>query len=426
MTASLVLLLAALVGIAAALEYRRRLSFTESDGEKRRQQLQQQTLELSRKLKEADGELARKRELAEQLPLIIGNLAQELPENSLPPLAVRFAKNFFYARQVGYFVPIEGTSDYTLEVGVGFSTDWQGKVRIASDEGILGMAIQRKVVVAKCDPSSSCGRRSLRLSLEQSGVEPDFVAPVIGLSGIAGLLVIAGCPFPHEQERVNVSMLADLLSGALQKAALAELSKSSTWVDPLTGVANRLYFARRFESEVRRAQNYQQTLALLMLDIDGFKTVNDRFGHPAGDLAIRKFAEIIRTITRSSDLVCRYGGDEFAVLLASSNVEQARAYADHLVEKLAATEIPVPRHATPIHLTTSGGLAMYPGDGRSTTELLHAADDALYEAKRQGRNRVILARSPAPDGDVVLAEGREGEESAPAESDTAKEAGAGR
>ena len=85
-------------------------------------------------------------------------------------------------------------------------------------------------------------------------------------------------------------MLADLLSGALQKAALTELSKSSTWVDPLTGVANRLYFARRFESEIRRAQNYQQVLGLLMLDIDGFKTVNYSFGHPAGDLVIKKFA----------------------------------------------------------------------------------------------------------------------------------------
>lgn len=393
MMTSLILLLVALVGIAVAFISGRRLSVKESEGDACPQQLQEQIVDLSRKLKNAEGELARKREFAEQMPLIVSKLAQELPETFLPPLAVRFAKNYFYARQVGYFVPIKGSSDYTLEVGVGFSTDWQGKVRIASDEGILGMAIQKKVVVAKCDPLASSGTRLLRLSLEQSGVDPDFVAPVIGLSGTAGALVIAGCPFPHEEERVHVSMLADLLSNALQKAALTELSKSSTWLDPLTGVANRLYFARRFESEIRRAQNYQLALGLLILDIDEFKKINDTFGHPAGDQVIRRFAEIVRNVTRSSDLVCRYGGDEFIVLLTSSNIQQVLAYADHLVKNIAATDILVPRHAAPIRLTTSVGLAMYPADGRSTTELLHAADDALYEAKRQGRNRIVLAQS---------------------------------
>lgn len=393
MMISLILLLVAFVAIAIAFNCGRRLSVQESDGDARVQQLQQQIVDLSRKLKNVEGELARKREFAEQMPLIISKLAQELPETFLPPLAVRFAKNYFYARQVGYFASIEGSSDYTLEVGVGFSADWQGKVRIASDEGILGAAIQKKVVVAKCDPSASSGTRSPGLSLEQAGVEPDFVAPVIGLSGTKGALVIAGCPFPLEEERIYVSTLADLLSNALQKAALTELSKSSTWLDPLTGVANRLYFARRFESEIRRAQSYGQALGLLILDIDEFKKINDTFGHPAGDQVIRRFAEIVRSVTRSSDLVCRYGGDEFIVLLTSSNIQQVLAYADHLVKNIAATDILVPRHAAPIHLTTSCGVATYPADGRSTTELLHAADDALYEAKRQGRNRIILAES---------------------------------
>jgi len=405
----LILVLAAVAGIGLAYAYGRRLSVAQMEQNTRRRHLEQQTVELSRQLKDAQSELARKREFAEQIPLIIGKLAQEIPENLLPPLAVRFARNYFHARQVGFLVPVEGSSDYTLDVGVGFPADWRGKVRLASDEGILGMALRRKVVVAKCDASLASGREPLRPSLEQSGVEPDFVAPVIGLSGIAGVVVIAGCPFPHEEERIYVSMLADLLSGALQKAALTELSKSSTWVDPLTGVANRLYFARRFESEIRRAQNYQQVLGLLMLDIDGFKTVNDTFGHPAGDLVIKKFAEIVRAVTRSSDVVCRYGGDEFIVLVTSSNIRQVLAYADHLKERIAAAEILVPRHDARIRLTTSGGVAMYPVDGRSTADLLHAADDALYEAKRQGRNRIVLAQSLARDGVAVPAEEAKGE-----------------
>lgn len=424
MTTSLILLLAACAGVAAFLYGRRT-----SRGDRARdagppQRTDQRIVELSRKLEAAEEELARKRAFTEQIPLLVSKLAQELPEGFLPPLAVRFARNYFCATQVGYFVPIEGAPDYTLEVGVGFRADWTGKVRIASDEGILGVAVQKKVVALKGDATTPSAAKSLGLSLEQSGVEPDFVAPVIGLSGIAGVLVLAGCPFPLEGERIHVSMLADLLSGALQKAALAELSKSSTWIDHLTGVANRLYFARRFESEIRRAQNYQQGLGLLMIDIDGFKAINDTYGHPAGDLVIKKFAEIVRNVTRSSDLVCRYGGDEFMVLVTSSNLQQVLAYADLLVRKIAAADILVPRHGAVIHLTASGGVAMYPANGQSSTELLHAADDALYEAKRQGRNRIVLAHSPERVGSIDNGEGTGQGEDGASECGIERKAGA--
>ncbi len=398
MTAALVVLIAAVAGIGAMLAYVRRTPGKDPDGDARRQPLSREIAELTAKLKETQTELARKRELAEQIPLIISKLAQEIPENLLAPLAVRFARNYFHARQVGFFVPADGTTDYTLDVGVGFPADWRGKVRLSSDEGMLGLAVRNKVVVAGCDPLPSPGDGPRGLSLERAGAPPDFVAPVIGISGVAGVVVIAGCPFPCEEERIYVSMLADLLSGALQKAALTELSKSSTWVDPLTGVANRLYFTRRFDSEIRRAHNYRQVLGLLMLDIDGFKAVNDTYGHVAGDLAIRKFAETVRRITRSSDLVCRYGGDEFIILVTSSNSGQVLAYADLLKREIAAMEIPLPRHETTIRLTASGGVAMFPADGRSTTDLIHAADDALYEAKRQGRDRIVLAQSMRREG----------------------------
>jgi diguanylate cyclase (GGDEF)-like protein len=394
---TVVLLVVTVVFLAVKVANRRR-DFVRETGQNKRKQ--QQIVELSNKLKATEAELARKREIAELIPLISGKMTQKLPANSFPPFAVRTAKELFHARQAGYFVPMEGSSDFTLAVGVGFPADWQEKVRIPSNEGILGTAIREKVVVAKCDQPSSPGRRPTQSSLERSGIEPDFAAPVFGLSGIAGVIVIAGCPFPLDDERKYVSLLADLLSTALQKAALLDLSNSSTWVDQLTGVSNRLYFSQRFESEIRRAQNYRQPLALFMLDIDGFKNINDTYGHPAGDVVIKKFAEIIRSNTRSTDLVCRFGGDEFLVLMTSSSKEQAHIHADKLRGIIDSTDIMVPRLDTPIRLTTSGGLAMYPTDGQSTTELLRAADDALYEAKRKGRNRIALAQSPALDGSL--------------------------
>ncbi len=399
--ATLFLLIVAIALLAIRSASARRAFDQEAERSKRKQQ---QIAELSQKLKTAETELARKREIAEQIPLITRKLTEKLPPNAFPAIAIRSAKEFFHAKQVGYFVRIEGSSDYTLEVGVGFSPDWQGKVRIASNEGILGMAMQKKVVVAKTDPFSSSGRRSSMSSLEKFGVEPDFVAPVFGVSGIVGVLVIAGCPFFLDDERKYVSMLVDIISTALQNATLVNTDTSGTSLDLLTGVSNRVFFLQRFESEIRRSENYRQPLALLMFDIDKFKNINDSFGHSAGDVVLKKLAEIVQKNTRSSDLVGRYGGDEFMVLMvlmASPSKENVLTYANQLREKIAATGIMVPMKDAPIHLTISGGLAMCPADGQSTTELLRAADNALYEAKRKGGNRILPAQSLALDGSII-------------------------
>lgn len=399
--ATVFLLIGAIVVLAIQNARGRRAFDQEAERTKSKQQ---QILGLSQKLKTAEAELVRKREIAEQIPLITRKLTEKLPQSAFPAIAIRSAKEFFHAKQVGYFVPIEGSSDYTLEVGVGFSPDWQGKIRISPDEGILEMAIKKKVVAAKIDPLSSSGRRSSRPSLEQSGVEPDFVAPVFGVSGIVGALVIVGCPFSLDEERKYVSMLVDIISTALQNAMLLSTGTSNTSLDLLTGVCNRVFFLQRFESEIRRTGNYRQPLALLMFDIDKFKNVNDSFGHSAGDVVLKKLAEIVQKNTRSSDLVGRYGGDEFMVLMvlmASSNQDSVLTYANQLREKIASTGIMVPMNDTPIHLTISGGLAMCPADGQSTPELLRAADSALYEAKRNGGNRILPAQSLALDGSII-------------------------
>jgi diguanylate cyclase (GGDEF)-like protein len=306
-------------------------------------------------------------------------------------------KDFFHAVKVGYFAPVEGSSDFTLVVGAGFPPDWPGKIRIHSGDGILGLALQKKGVVSRSDPDF-IGRAASHRSLEGRGVVPDFVAPVFGISGTAGALVVAGCPFPLDQERAYVSMMSDLLSTMLQNAALLDSSRSTAWVDHLTGVANRLYFLQRFESEIRRTENYRQALALFMFDIDEFKKINDTYGHHAGDLVIRKMSEVVKTHIRSTDLLARFGGDEFIMLITSTTEEQAHLIAEKLREMVASTDMAFPGEEVPVRITISGGLAMFPAHGQSTTELLMAADKALYDSKRQGRNRVRVASSPGLAG----------------------------
>ena len=361
-------------------------------------QKQQQLAAYHAELKRLKKELARKSEIAEKLPRITKKLTEKLPSDAYPAMVVRSTKDFFHAKMVGYFAPVEGSSDYSLVVGTGFPPDWLDKVRIHPREGILGMALQNRVVVARTDSHSSSGRRSSRPSLEDMEVAPDFVAPVFGISGTAGALVVAGCPFPLDEERVYVSMFADQLSTMLQNAALLDSSRNATWVDHLTGVANRLYFQQRFESEIRRAGNYRQALALFMFDIDEFKRINDTYGHHAGDVVIKKMAEIVKKNTRGGDLVGRYGGDEFIVLITSTTGKQAISFAEKLREMISATDIAIPGTEAPVRITVSGGLAMFPTHGQSTAELFRAADDALFESKRQGRNRILVAASVGLDG----------------------------
>lgn len=376
----------------------------------RNAQKQQQLAALASELKDLKGQLARTREIAEKLPQFARKVTERLPEDAYPPIAVRFAKEFFHADKVGYFAPVGLNSDYGLVVGAGFPDDWPKKVRIHCDEGMVGLALQKKMVISRTDPNASSGRRpgqrSSRKCIEDHGITPDFVAPVFGISGVVGALVIAGCPLPLDGERAYLSTVTDLLSTMLQKAALLDSRQNGGWVDHLTGVANRSYFAQRFESEIRRAMNYGQAMALFMFDVDEFKTINDTYGHHAGDVVIKKMAELVKLNTRSSDLVARFGGDEFMVLMTSTTEEQATYFAEKLREKIASTEIVVRGTKAPLRITISGGLAMFPAHGRSTTELLQTADDALYDSKRQGRNRIRVAtvvglgREPVGEADA--------------------------
>ncbi|MGZ8449719.1 MAG: diguanylate cyclase [Candidatus Deferrimicrobiaceae bacterium] len=394
--------------VALIIEYAIRRREVSRDLVKNRQK-QHQLATLSAELKNLKKEMTRKSEIGDQLPRITKKMTEKRPSDAYPAIAVRSVKDFFHARKVGYFAPVEGSSDYTLVVGAGFPPDWPGKVRIHSDEGILAMALQKKMVVSKMDPHSSSRRRSSRRSLEDMEVAPDFVAPVFGISGILGALVVEGCPFPLEEERINMSMLADLLSMSLQNSTYLDPSRDGRWVDQLTGVSNRIYFLQRFENEIRRTENYRQALAIFMFDIDEFKKINDTHGHQAGDVVIKKMAELVKKNTRSSDLVGRYGGDEFLVLITSTTEEQAVSFAEHLREKISTTDIAIPGTEVPVRITISGGLAMFPTHGQSTTELFRAADEALYESKRNGRNRILIAPSVglATEASKDLEAGRE-------------------
>jgi diguanylate cyclase (GGDEF)-like protein len=160
----------------------------------------------------------------------------------------------------------------------------------------------------------------------------------------------------------------------------------------LTELANRRYFMETLEAELRRAERFNEPLALVFADLDDFKRVNDRFGHNVGDDVLRAFADVVRGRVRAIDLGARLGGEEFAVLLLETDLNGAEALAEGLRVAVAAFEVRVV-DGEPVHVTASFGVAAYP-ETHGADELMKAADRALYRAKREGKNRVIVSRPP--------------------------------
>lgn len=161
-------------------------------------------------------------------------------------------------------------------------------------------------------------------------------------------------------------------------------------VDPLTGLYNRRFMDESLEREVVRATRKQAPLAIIMIDIDHFKNFNDTFGHAAGDVVLRAAGELMKQHIRASDVVCRYGGEEFLVVMPEAGVEIARERAEAL--RRAMQELKISHEGKALgEVTISLGIAMFPQHGSSVAELVAAADAALYDAKSRGRNRLVIA-----------------------------------
>jgi diguanylate cyclase (GGDEF)-like protein len=161
--------------------------------------------------------------------------------------------------------------------------------------------------------------------------------------------------------------------------------------DGLTGCINRTTADTLLEHTLQRAARQRETVALVLLDIDHFKQVNDRYGHHAGDIVLQRFAETVRSRLRASDIFCRLGGEEFGIILPATDAPGARRLAEEVRVAVAAMQVRTPRHAE-VTLSISAGVAVAIPDVRTTVErMLARADEALYRAKHAGRNRVEQA-----------------------------------
>jgi hypothetical protein len=198
------------------------------------------------------------------------------------------------------------------------------------------------------------------------------------------------------------SALAEQLSLAVGNLRLQETLRSSSERDPLTDLYNRRHLEISLQRELARAQRHEFRVSLIMLDVDHFKAFNDTNGHDAGDEVLRNVAHVLKRHTRVEDVACRYGGEEFLIVLTACTMDDAYAKAEAIREAIAQLHVFLRGTALP-RITASLGIACYPEDGERMENLIAEADAALYRAKATGRNRIAASNAP---GDVVLFEQR--------------------
>lgn len=268
------------------------------------------------------------------------------------------------------------------------------QLEIPMREGITGRcATQGRAVVvddvtedADYIPGVEGGRSEIAVPLRAEG-------EVIGVLDAEATRPSAYGP----EEKQTLAVIAQQVAAVVQTVQLYEQTREMAITDSLTGLHNRRHFLSRLEHHLDRADRYEERLALLLLDADDLKEINDRHGHVSGDRALERIASFLKGCLRTSDEVARIGGDEFAALLLAADEDRALRVARRIQSGLRDLHLRTD-DGTRVGLSVSIGMAFWPDDTRDGRLLFQRADEALYAAKNQGRSRVVRTEPP-PEGE---------------------------
>ena len=316
----------------------------------------------------------------------------------------------FVVGLVATLVAVLAAISIRVVVRRGFYRPWLAFVTTALDVSLVSVALVGYLVVSRPHLAVNSlvifevyflaiGATSIRYDLRVCAFSGSLAAVQYGLIGYYAnsrwdLNGAAYAPFvdgqfswPAQSGRILLLVAAAVLSMAIvgRVRRLRRLSAR----DRLTGLLNRGYFEHRFEAEISRAIRYKHQLSLAMIDVDRFKRFNDSFGHAAGDIALRAIAETIVRSVRGSDIVTRYGGEEFVLVFPETRPEDAVEKLEHLRLEIAQTLVRLPQHEATAGFTVSAGVASFPADGDTGDDLLDQADRRLFQAKEAGRNKVV-------------------------------------
>jgi diguanylate cyclase (GGDEF)-like protein len=224
--------------------------------------------------------------------------------------------------------------------------------------------------------------------IEQDKYRGHIVLPLKIDTEYLGYLAAKGV---GEQDKDKFHILANQFLLGLRRSLLYQKVQELAITDGLTGILSRRYFLERLKEELKRSKQFKYAFAFLMVDIDHFKECNDRYGHLVGDVILKEVAKIMKDTLRQIDLVCRYGGEEFSIILTETDKTGATFAAERIRQSVEARRIRA--YDEDLQITISIGISVFPSQGQDIQKLLEKADQALYQAKQTGRNKVCIYES---------------------------------
>lgn len=320
------------------------------------------------------------------------SLALTVDPRQLNQLVVDSVANQVGARQAALALYEERAGRLSVVATRGYPSVLVEDLRIAPGSGVIGEVFASRAPMLVEDAALQLG-----MSRRPRYRTSSFMAvPLVGVEQAIGVLTFADRtddrPFTRGDLTVARAFSAPAVLGlaTAQMAAKARELARAAAVDSLTGLFNRRYFETRIDEEIQRARRYGLDLALLVIDADDFKQLNDRFGHPVGDRVLRAMSDTLRRSVRAFDVCTRFGGEEFAILMPGSNAASAVQSADRIRQRVANYRFDPLVVPAEVHPTISVGVAVLNGD-QGAQDLIARADRALYAAKAEGKNCVKIA-----------------------------------
>jgi diguanylate cyclase (GGDEF)-like protein len=349
------------------------------------------TLEMQREIAQLRVELDQRSQLDESLQHFLERINATDPQQTYAAI-LKNSKELLLAERASLFAFEESSNELIAKGVIGFPVESSDISHIRVGEGIAGQVMEsgRALVVADL---VTAGFRAAET--ERGYKTSSFISYPLVLAGRKiGVLNVADKIGGGAYDDVDLSLIDIIgpqIATALERAGWQERASEfrlMSVTDAGTGLLNRRYLEERLNEELNRSRRYNYSMSFMMIDIDDFKNYNDVNGHPAGDQALKITAHGLKSELRLEDVACRYGGEEFCILLPQTPIHEAAAIAERIRRKIADTPYPYGKNQPAGRVTISIGISTLSRHVDTSAAIIDAADRALYDAKRKGKNRI--------------------------------------
>ena len=360
---------------------------------------------LLKKINRIEEELQFMLDFVRELPHLTGELNNQMNPRGIPQVLLNVINRTFQAEQALVMIrrkktlaQPDGDKQFVAAAVAAPRSNFGHGMVVTMGEGELGFVAQQQRVLDRAMLDREAGAHRTVRSTGLAAFRPDLASPMNIDEKTLGVIALRR---PEKQKPYSIEVfrvIAQMGAFALNNLAAYTEVKSVADIDPLTKIWNKGVLSFRLGEVVFDAEENKTNLAVFLFDIDHFKNYNDVNGHVAGDRLLQLLARLVKEQTRMDDIFGRFGGEEFLLILPGKTKSQARITGEKIRATIESYDFPFGDKQPFSRLTISGGVSSFPDDGRNSSELLRAADQALYQAKHAGRNRVMVAGRSADVG----------------------------